>query len=57
MCTHTFNSNEDQNGKFNTTALSVEILCTLSTAAAAAKSHQSCLTLCDPFMIIYVICT
>ena len=47
MCTHTFNSNEDQNGKFNTTALSVEILCTLSTAAAA-KSHQSCLTLCDP---------
>ena len=49
MCTHTFNSNEDQNGKFNTTALSVEILCTLSTAAAAAaKSHQSCPTLCDP---------
>ena len=47
MCTHTFNSNEDQNGKFNTTALSVEILCTLSTAAAA-KSRQSCLTLCDP---------
>ena len=47
MCTHTFNSNEDQNGKFNTTTLSVEILCTLSTAAAA-KSLQSCLTLCDP---------
>ena len=31
MCMHKFNSNKDQNGKFNTTALSMKILCMLTT--------------------------